>query len=107
MDGLRIWNARTVDPASGTVIEPATIQLAGGRIVEVAGARGDAPEGAIDVVGRTVLPGLIDAHTHLSSDVSRSPGFGPPRQLKERTRALASLAGSCSQRRVEPCWRPG
>ncbi len=82
MDGLRIWNARTVDPASGTVIEPATIQLAGGRIVEVAGARGDAPEGAIDVVGRTVLPGLIDAHTHLSSDVSRSPGFGPPRQLK-------------------------
>ena len=48
MDGLRIWNARTVDPASGTVIEPATIQLAGGRIVEVAEARGDAPEGAID-----------------------------------------------------------
>ena len=40
------------------------------------------PTGAIDVGGRTVLPGLIDAHTHLSSDVSRSPGFGPPRQLK-------------------------
>jgi imidazolonepropionase-like amidohydrolase len=28
------------------------------------------------------MPGLIDAHAHLSSDFSRSPGFGPPPALK-------------------------
>ena len=32
---------------------------------------------ALDLDGRTVMPGLIDAHAHLSSDISRSPGFGP------------------------------
>ena len=30
---------------------------------------------AIDLDGRTLMPGLIDAHAHLSSDISRSPGF--------------------------------
>jgi imidazolonepropionase-like amidohydrolase len=82
MAELRIWNARVVDPASSAVVERATIALSGGRVSEVVEATGDPPDGAIDVGGRTVLPGLIDAHTHLSSDTSRSPGFGPPRQLK-------------------------
>lgn len=75
---LRLWNARALDPASGGVIERATILLDGEQIVEVAEARGEAPEGALDLEGRTVLPGLMDAHCHLSSDVERSPGFGPP-----------------------------
>lgn len=82
MDGLRIWNARAVDPASATVVERATISVAGDRIAEVAESAGDPPAGAIDVAGRTVLPGLIDAHTHLSSDMSRSPGFGPTPKLR-------------------------
>ncbi|MDQ3660118.1 MAG: amidohydrolase family protein, partial [Actinomycetota bacterium] len=34
------------------------------------------------VSGRVVLPGLVDAHVHLSSDLSRSPGFGPAKELK-------------------------
>ena len=50
------------------------------------------------------MPGLIDAHAHLSSDVSRSPGFGPPPALHgelPRPRelgyfVLAKTAGSCS-----------
>ncbi len=49
------------------------------------------PDGAIDLDGRTVMPGLIDAHAHLSSDISRSPGFGPPPPLHgelPRPRAL-------------------
>lgn len=101
MEGLRIWNARAIDPASGIVIERATISVAGDRIAEVAEATGDAPAGAIDVAGRTVLPGLIDAHMHLVSDVSRSPGFGPAPQLKgedPRPRELGwfVLAKSCS-----------
>ena len=101
MGELRIWNARAVDPASATVIERATIAIVGDRITEVVEATGVAPAGAIDVEGRTVLPGLIDAHTHLVSEVSRSPGFGPPPQLKgedPRPRELGwfLLAKSCT-----------
>lgn len=101
MSGLRIWNGRAIDPASATVMERATISVVGDRIAEVAEASGDAPPGAIDVAGRTVLPGLIDAHTHLSSEMSRSPGFGPLPKLKgedPRPRELGwfLLAKSCN-----------
>ena len=78
---LRLWNARIVDPPTGRVVERATVAASDGRITEVAEVSGDPPAGAIDVGGRTVLPGLIDAHSHLVSDTSRSPGFGPPREL--------------------------
>src|SRR2546426_2818940 len=101
MSELRIWNARAVDPGSATILDRATIAVSGDRIVEIAEAAGDAPAGAIDVAGRTVLPGFIDAHTHLSSDTSRSPGFGPASQLKgedPRPRELGwfLLAKSCT-----------
>jgi imidazolonepropionase-like amidohydrolase len=100
MDVLRLWNARAIDPASGTVLERATIVVEGDRITALAEARGDAPPGALDVGGRTVLPGLIDAHTHLLSDTSRAPGFGPatPRHGEDpRPRELGwfVLAKSC------------
>jgi imidazolonepropionase-like amidohydrolase len=80
-DDLRLWNARALDPGTGRVLERATIAIEAGVIAEVAAANGEMPEGAVDVAGRTVMPGLIDAHTHVSSDVSRSPGFGPPAHM--------------------------
>ena len=79
---LRLWNARVIDPVSGTIAERATVAVAGARIAEVGSAEGEPPAGAIDVAGCSVIPGLIDAHVHLVSDVSRSPGFGPPAPLK-------------------------
>ena len=82
------------------MLEHATIAIEDGRITEVAEARGDAPEGAYDGRGRSVMPALIDCHTHLISDTSRSPGFGPPAPLKgedPRPRELGYLllARSC------------
>lgn len=62
---LSIINARLVD-GTGQVIEDATINLSGSHIQAI--TDGDsAPRGdtVIDAAGKTVLPGLIDAHVHL------------------------------------------
>ena len=58
--------ARLIDVETGRVIAPAEVLVRGGRIVE-AGASVTHPAGAdmIDLGGRTLLPGLIDAHVHL------------------------------------------
>jgi imidazolonepropionase-like amidohydrolase len=80
---LILWGARLVDGQSRKVRERATVTIAGATIAEVGDATDDAmPDGAVDLRGRTLLPGLIDAHVHLSSDISRSPGFGPPPPAK-------------------------
>ena len=53
-------------PASG----PSTITITDGRITAVAAGLAPAPPGAqlVDLSGKTVLPGLIDMHVHLSGD---------------------------------------
>ncbi|HET7049892.1 MAG TPA: amidohydrolase family protein [Solirubrobacteraceae bacterium] len=86
-----LWNARVLDGTGAASRERAVVRIDAGRISEV-GTAGDAPPpGAIDLGGRTLLPGLIDAHAHVSSDTLRSPGFGPPPPLHgelPRPRAL-------------------
>ena len=74
-DSPTLWlcNARVID-GRGAIVERADLHLRAGRIeaVERAGsahARADAGEQIIDVAGRTLMPGLIDAHVHL-----RDPG---------------------------------
>jgi imidazolonepropionase-like amidohydrolase len=73
-----LWNARLLAGRGGAPVEGASVQIADGRIEAIGRAGGDPPPGAIDLAGRTLMPGLIDAHAHVLSDTSRSPGFGPP-----------------------------
>ena len=49
---------------------PSTIVVDSGRIVEVRDGHAAPPAGAttVDLGGKTVLPGLIDSHVHLTSD---------------------------------------
>jgi imidazolonepropionase-like amidohydrolase len=58
--------ARLIDVETGRVIAPGEVLVRDGRIVE-AGTSVTHPAGAetIDLGGRTLLPGLIDAHVHL------------------------------------------
>lgn len=73
-----LWNARVIDGSGAQPSAGLFVRIEETRIAEVGRALGDPPHGATRLDGRTLLPGLIDAHAHLSSDVGRSPGFGPP-----------------------------
>ncbi len=82
MDDLILWDARLIDGRGGPPVEHVVVRVAAGRIRTIeAVERRSRPDGAIDLAGRALLPGLIDAHTHVISDTDRSPGFGPTPQL--------------------------
>lgn len=65
---LAITNAQLLDPGAGERRPGASVRVEGDRIVEVAedGAPLSLPDGvrALDAGGRTLMPGLIDAHVH-------------------------------------------
>jgi len=64
--------ARLLDPRTGNVLSHAAVLIEGDKIQEVgAPAKVQAPPGAkiVDLGSATLLPGLIDGHTHLLLDV--------------------------------------
>ena len=78
---MLLTNARVIDGTGRAPLERASVRIENGRIAEVRELALTSPDGVLDLDGRTVMPGLIDAHAHLSSDVTRSPGCGPPPAL--------------------------
>ena len=68
--------ARLLDPRTGKALSPAAVLIEGNRIKEVGTPpRVQAPAGVktIDLGGATLLPGLIDSHTHLFLDIVIPP----------------------------------
>ena len=63
-----IVNARVFDSVTGLLIEASSVVIEGERLVEVTREpRTFADTQVIDAAGRVVLPGLIDAHVHVTA----------------------------------------
>ena len=71
-----LTGARLIDGTGRAPVEQATLVISKGRI-EAVGASGAVtiPAGAarVDLSGKTIVPGLINAHGHLSADTSDRP----------------------------------
>jgi imidazolonepropionase-like amidohydrolase len=70
-------SARLIDGTGAPAVERATVVVADGRIGEISANGEPAPADAVevDLGGRTLMPGLVDAHVHVSA-------FEMPQPLK-------------------------
>lgn len=72
-----IHAGRLIAVPGETVRGPSTIVVDNGRIISIDDGFRPGPAGAqlIDLSDKTVLPGLIDSHVHLTSDTGGNAGF--------------------------------
>lgn len=90
---------RVIDVAGGKVVSDQVILIRGGRIESVGAAASvtiPADAKVVDLSAHTILPGLIDTHTHLTSDPTLPPYYGygishPRLALKAAANARATL----------------
>jgi imidazolonepropionase-like amidohydrolase len=66
---LVLLHANVIDATGAPPLRDATVVVEGGKIARIATGPFSPPAGAqvIDLEGRYLLPGLIDAHTHVST----------------------------------------
>ena len=66
-ESVVLSNARILDVESGELGAPRTVVARDGRIAEISESTRTVPDAVeIDLSGLTVLPGLIDAHAHVT-----------------------------------------
>ena len=92
---------RLIDPAAGKVLTDQRIRIVDGKIASVAPWRDADGPAAIDWSGETVLPGLIDLHTHLADgaiDPNESDPAAPLKRSEARTILMGAKAASIELR---------
>jgi imidazolonepropionase-like amidohydrolase len=88
-------NASVLDPERGELDEGQSVVVDGGRIADVGpGLTGPDDAVIVDVGGRTVMPGLIDAHTHpavVDEDIFAMAEWPPYYVAARASRALEGM----------------
>jgi imidazolonepropionase-like amidohydrolase len=90
--GVRAIHAgRLVDVVAGNILADQTVVVQDGRVVRVQPRADPLPDGAdeLDLSSCTVIPGLIDLHTHLVGPVEA----GDPLSILQRSAAVEALTG--------------
>jgi imidazolonepropionase-like amidohydrolase len=79
-DTVVVTAGHMLDVLAGRVVDHPQVTITDGRITAVGAVSSAVPAGArrVDLPGMTLLPGLIDMHTHLTSD----PRFSGYRRLE-------------------------
>ncbi len=69
MSRIVLRNATLFDSAAGTLKPNLSVVVDGNQIVDVAAAPAAGDAQVLDLAGRTLLPGLIDAHVHVTATI--------------------------------------
>lgn len=92
-DTFLIRSARIV-VGDGAVIENGAVLVRGGKVAEVYEGNGPDPKAvnaeAVEAAGKTILPGLIDAHVHLGGPAGFYPdmkSFDPDKMMRRNLAA--------------------
>jgi imidazolonepropionase-like amidohydrolase len=93
---LDVHAGRLIDPGPATVLTDQRIRIVDGKIASVAPWR-SADGAAVDWSGYTVLPGLIDLHTHLADGAIDENASDPAEPLKH-SEARTILKGAAAAR---------
>jgi imidazolonepropionase-like amidohydrolase len=88
---------RVVDPASARVLTDQRIRIVDGKIASVGPWRAADGSAAVDWSGFTVLPGLIDLHTHIADGAIEANANDPAEPLKH-SEAATILKGAAAAR---------
>jgi imidazolonepropionase-like amidohydrolase len=92
---------RLIDPVAAKVLTDQRIRIVDGKIASVAPWRDADGAAAVDWSGYTVLPGLIDLHTHLADgaiDPNESDPAAPLKRSEARTILMGAKAASIELR---------
>ena len=88
---------RLIDPAAAKVLADQRIRIVDGKIASVTAWRDSEGAATVDWSGFTVLPGLIDLHTHLADGAIDENESDPAAPLK-RSEARTILRGAVAAR---------
>ena len=83
---IAFWNVSIIDIDAGAAQAGMMVEISNGRITRVAPAVGARPRNAmiVDGTGRFLIPGLWDAHVHLTKLGASSLPLGERRDLGPR-----------------------
>ena len=94
---LDVHAGRLIDPGAARVLTDQRIRIVDGRIASVTPWREAEGPATVDWSAETVLPGLIDLHTHLA-DGAVDEGDGDPASPLKRSEARTILKGAKAAR---------